>query len=156
MGRNRCSRCSEIRNVPEAERRDFFLYLDEFHSFTTLSMTTMLSELRKYHVGLILANQYLSQLDEKIQDAILGNAGTIISFRLGLNDAEILAKEFYPEISVQDLMNLPNHHIYLKLIIDGQVSRPFSGRTLRPKAEKHDTGREEPIEQDCIETELVG
>lgn len=122
-------------DVPEAERRDFFLYLDEFHSFTTLSLTTMLSELRKYHVGLILANQYLSQLDEKIQDAILGNAGTIISFRLGLNDAEILAKEFYPEISVQDLMNLPNHHIYLKLIIDGQVSRPFSARTFWPEGE---------------------
>lgn len=128
-------------DVPEAERRDFFLYLDEFHSFTTLSMTTMLSELRKYRVGLSLANQYLSQLDEKIQDAILGNAGTIISFRLGLNDAEILAKEFYPEVSVQDLMNLPNHHIYLKLIIDGQVSRPFSARTFRPEVKEADAGQ---------------
>jgi hypothetical protein len=123
-------------DVPESERRDFFLYLDEFHSFTTLSLTTMLSELRKYHVGLVLANQYLSQLDEKIQDAILGNVGSIISFRLGLPDAELLAKEFYPEITVQDLMNLPNHHIYLKLIIDGQVSRPFSARTIRPEGEK--------------------
>lgn len=128
-------------DVPEAERRDFFLYLDEFQTFTTLSLTTMLSELRKYHVGLILANQYLSQLDEKIQDAILGNAGTIISFRLGLNDAEILGKEFYPEISVQDLMNLPNHHIYLKMIIDGQVSRPFSARTFRPEGDKSERGK---------------
>ncbi|MBK6795254.1 MAG: type IV secretion system DNA-binding domain-containing protein [Acidobacteria bacterium] len=125
-------------NIPESERRDFYLYLDEFHSFTTLSLTTMLSELRKYHVGLILANQYLAQIDEKIRDAILGNAGTIISFRLGLLDAEILAREFYPEISIQDLMNLPNYHIYLKMIIDGQVSHPFSAQTLQPKGEETD------------------
>lgn len=134
-------------DVPESERRDFFLYLDEFHSFTTLSLTTMLSELRKYHVGLVLANQYLSQLDEKIQDAILGNVGTIISFRLGLPDAELLAKEFYPEITVQDLMNLPNHHVYLKLIIDGQVSRPFSARTIRPEGEKIRQSEIEETEQ---------
>lgn len=118
-------------DIPEEDRRDFFLYLDEFHSFTTLSLTTMLSELRKYRTSLILANQYLSQLDQKIQDAILGNVGTIISFRIGVADAEILAKEYYPEISVNDLVSLPNYHIYLKLMIDGNVSRPFSARTLR-------------------------
>lgn len=118
-------------DVPEAERKDFYLYMDEFHSFTTLSLTTMLSELRKYHVGLILANQYMSQLDEQIQAAILGNVGTIISFRLGLPDAEVLAKEFYPEFSTTDLMNLPNQYIYLKQMIDGQVSKPFSAQTIQ-------------------------
>lgn len=118
-------------DIPEEDRKDFYVYMDEFHSFTTLSLTTMLSELRKYHVGLILANQYMAQLDEKIQNAILGNVGTIISFRLGLPDAEVLSKEFYPEFSATDLMNLPNQYIYLKLMIDGQVSKPFSAQTIQ-------------------------
>jgi len=117
---------------PEKDRRDFFLYLDEFQSFTTLSLASMLSELRKYHVGLVLAHQHFSQLDPQIKDAILGNTGTIISFRLGVTDAEILEKEFNPVFSSEDLVNLPNFHIYLKLMIDGVVSRPFSGVTIRP------------------------
>jgi GTPase SAR1 family protein len=119
-------------DVPEAERRDFFVYLDEFQSFTTMSLATMLSELRKYHVGLILAHQYLAQLSLPMRDAVLGNAGTVASFRIGLSDAELLVKEFYPEFSAGDLVNLPNYHIYLKLMIDGRVSRPFSARTLGP------------------------
>jgi hypothetical protein len=90
----------------------------------------MLSELRKYHVGMILAHQYLSQLDPQIRDAILGNVGTIISFRLGLADAEILEKEFYPVFSSLNLTRLPNFHIYLKLMVDGVVSEPFSAETL--------------------------
>lgn len=118
--------------MPEEQRRDFHLYLDEFQSFTTLSLANMLSELRKYRVSLILAHQYLSQLDPEIRDAILGNAGTIVSFRLGVPDAEILAKEFYPEFSVEDLIGLPNYHIYLKLMIDGRVSKPFSAETVKP------------------------
>jgi hypothetical protein len=118
-------------DIPEENRPDFFVYIDEFHTFTTLSLATMLSELRKYHTSLILANQYLSQLDQKIQDAILGNVGTLLSFRLGLSDAEILAKEFYPEITTTDLMNLPNYHIYLKLMIDGMISKPFSAKTIK-------------------------
>jgi hypothetical protein len=116
---------------PEDARRDFFVYLDEFHSFTTLSLTTMLSEARKYHLGLILAHQYLTQLDERVRDAILGNIGTIISFRLSAADADTLAQEFYPEFSVSDLVNLPNYSIYLKLMIDGQISRPFSAQTIQ-------------------------
>jgi hypothetical protein len=83
-------------------------------------------------VGLILSHQHLSQIDPLVKDAILGNTGTIISFRLGLTDAEILAKEFYPVFSENDLINLPNFHIYLKLMIDGVVSRPFSAVTLAP------------------------
>lgn len=89
----------------------------------------MLSELRKYRVNLTLAHQYLSQLDEDVRDAILGNAAAIISFRLGVTDPEILTKEFYPEFSVEDLINLPNYNIYLKLMIDGRVSKPFSEET---------------------------
>src|SRR6266699_4806116 len=109
--------------MPESDRRDFFVYLDEFQSFTTLSLATMLSELRKYRVGLILAHQYLSQLDLQVRDAILGNVGTMISFRLGLADAEILENEFRPEISAVDLISLANYHVYVKLMIDGVASR---------------------------------
>ena len=90
----------------------------------------MLSELRKYRVNMILSHQYLSQLDPQVRDAILGNTGTIISFRLGLTDAEMLAGEFYPFFSARDLINLPNYHIYLRLIIEAVVSQPFSGETI--------------------------
>jgi len=119
-------------DVPEANRKDFYLYLDEFQSFTTLSLANMMSELRKYRVNLILAHQYLAQLDEKVRDAILGNAGTIISFRLGLADAEILSKEFWPEFSAEDLISLPNYSVYLKLMVNGAVTKPFSAETLNP------------------------
>lgn len=119
--------------LPERDRLNFYVYLDEFQGFATVSLANMLSELRKYHVGLILSHQHLSQIDPQVKDAILGNAGTIISFRLGIPDAEILAKEFSPVFSYEDIINLPNFHIYLKLMIDGVVSRPFSGVTLRPQ-----------------------
>src|SRR5438093_4699288 len=122
-------------DVPEEGRKDFFLYLDEFQSFTTLSLANMLSELRKYRAGMILAHQYLSQLDPQIRDAILGNVGTLIAFRLGLSDAEIIETEFRPEISVVDLIGLPNYHIYLKLMLDGVASRPFSAETLEQNFE---------------------
>lgn len=117
---------------PQARRRDFFIYLDEFHTFTTLGLATMLSELRKYGVGMVLAHQYLGQLDPKVSDAVLGNVGTIIAFRVGLADAEILAQEFYPAFSAADLASLPNHRIYLRLMINGAVSRPFSAETIPP------------------------
>jgi type IV secretory pathway TraG/TraD family ATPase VirD4 len=116
--------------VLEGERRDFWVYADEFHTFTTLSTAGMLSELRKYHVGLILAHQYLAQLERQIRESILGNVGTIISFRLGASDAQILELEFSPEFSASDLMRLPNYHIYLNLMVGGSVSIPFSAETL--------------------------
>jgi len=90
----------------------------------------MASELRKYHVGLVLAHQYLHQLDRDILEAVLGNAGTLICFRLGPSDAVYLEKEFYNVFTKYDLMNLPNFHIYIKLMIDGKPSRPFSAYTL--------------------------
>jgi energy-coupling factor transporter ATP-binding protein EcfA2 len=114
----------------EADRRDFYLYVDEFPSFTTTSFAGMLSEMRKYHVGLVLAHQYLDQLDETVRGAVLGNVGTQILFRVGLADALLLERELYPEFSASDLVSLPNYHIYLRLMIDGVVSRPFSATTL--------------------------
>lgn len=119
---------------PEEERRDFHVYLDEFQSFTTLSLASMLSELRKYRVSMVLSHQYLTQLDEPIRDAILGNAGTIVSFRVGLADAEILEKEFWPEFRRSDLVALPNYDIYLRLMIEGRVSRGFSASTISPQS----------------------
>ena len=116
-------------DVPEAERRDFYVYLDEFQSFTTLSLANMLSELRKYRVSMVLAHQYLSQLDLQVRDAILGNAGSIICFRVGPADAEILGREFYPEFAAGDLSRLPNHNVYLKLMVNGAVTAPFSAET---------------------------
>lgn len=119
-------------NIAEDQRRDFTLYLDEFHNFTTQSLIFMLSELRKYRLSLVLAQQYLTQIELPIRDAILGNIGTIIVFRIGATDAETLSMEFAPEFKIPDFTNLPNFHIYLKLMIDGKISRPFSAVTLPP------------------------
>lgn len=121
-------------DLPENDRRDFTLYLDEFHNFTTQSLIFMLSELRKYRLSLVLAQQYLTQIDPTIRDAILGNVGTIVVFRIGANDAETLAMEFAPEIKISDFTNLPNFHVYLKLMIGGKISRPFSAVTLPPSS----------------------
>ena len=114
-----------------SSRRDFYLYLDEFHIFTTHSLANMLAELRKYGVGMVLAHQYLSQLDLAVRDAVLGNVGTHVAFHLGPPDAEVLAQEFAPVFNAQNLASLPNRHIYVRLMIDGAVSRPFSGETIR-------------------------
>jgi len=116
--------------VEPEQRRTYFLYLDEFHNFTTLMLANMMSELRKYGLGLVLAHQYLHQLEPDIRHAVLGNAGTIISFRVGPEDATLLADEFRPKFEVLDLLNLPNRSIYLKLMIEGSPSHPFSADTL--------------------------
>ena len=118
-------------DIPEEDRKDFFLYLDEFQNFTTKSMANMTSELRKYKVGMVLAHQYLTQLDMGIRDAVLGNAGTLITFRLGAKDASFIQKELQPVFSTLDILNLPNHQIYLRLMIDGAPSQPFSGTTSK-------------------------
>jgi len=121
-------------DIPEARRRPFYFYVDEFQNFLTLSFADILAESRKYALNLVLAHQHLAQLDEKLRAAILGNAGTIISFRVGVEDAKILAQEFAPVFSATDLVNLPNHSIYIKLLIDGAPSQPFSAVTLPPEA----------------------
>ncbi len=119
-------------NIEEHQRKSFYLYVDEIQNFLTLSFADVLSEARKYGLHLVLAHQYIDQLDPRIRSAIFGNVGTIISFRVGSEDARHLAGEFYPVFNQSDLVNLPNHHIYLKLMIDGVTSQPFSAITLMP------------------------
>jgi GTPase SAR1 family protein len=135
-------------NVPEEERADYTLFLDEFHNFTTQSLVLMLSELRKYRLSLVLAHQYLTQLDPTIKDAILGNVGTIIIFRIGAVDSEVFAQEFAPEFRQSDFTNLPNYHIYLKMMIDGKISSPFSAATLPPDQSSVDALPEKPSEEE--------
>lgn len=124
--------------LPEEERRDFYLYVDEFQNFATEAFASILSEARKYRLDLILAHQYVGQLvtetTTKVRDAIFGNVGTMIVFRVGAADAEFLEKEFEPEFSVQDFVCLPNYNIYLKLMVNGVTSRPFSAVTIPPLA----------------------
>ena len=116
---------------PEYTRKPFFLYIDECQTFVTLSFADMLAEARKYGLGVFMANQFLDQLHEKIRAAIFGNCGTIISFRVGANDAELLAKEFYPVFEAIDLVGLSRFCMYLKIMIDGTTSQPFSALSLR-------------------------
>lgn len=115
-----------------SERVPFHTYVDEFQNFTTLSLVNMASELRKYGMSLTLANQYLSQLEPDIRSAVLGNAGTLISFRVGGEDTRVLSQQFEPVFSQFDLLNLPNHEYYIKLMIDGRPSQPFSVTALPP------------------------
>ena len=114
----------------EMSRRPFHLYVDEFQSFTTRAFAAMLPELRKYHVALVLANQYLGQLDEEVRKSVLGSVGTLVAFRMGPEDAAVLGRELQPTFEVLDLLNLPNRRFYAKLMIDGTPSKPFSGRTI--------------------------
>jgi hypothetical protein len=132
-------------HVPEKDRVSFYLYADEFYSFTTLSFADALAEARKYGLALTLAHQYLAQLDEKIQAAVFGNVGTLISFRIGQEDAKALYREFYPVFNEEDLVNLPNYEICLKLMIDGVTSQPFSAVTL-PAPETGESCQEEVIQ----------
>jgi type IV secretory pathway TraG/TraD family ATPase VirD4 len=117
-------------DLPPAERRDFFVYIDEFQSFTTLAVANMFAELRKYRVGFTVAHQYLHQLEPDVRHAVLGNVGTVISFRVGAEDAPYLVREFHERFEDIDLLQLPNYRIYLKLMIDGMPSKPFSAVTM--------------------------
>ena len=119
--------------VPESQRRDFYLYLDEFQNFSTDSIATILSEARKYHLNLILAHQYIPQLAEEIKNAVLGNVGTIGAFRVGAGDAEFLEKQFQPEFTRFDLVNLDNFKLILKLMLNNKIYAPFKVGTLMPK-----------------------
>lgn len=116
--------------IDEDERKPFFIYLDEFQNFTTLSLVNMFSELRKFKIGFIVAHQYLNQLPVKIKEAVLGNIGTIICFRMSYADAKYMAQEFYPVFTASDFIALENYHIYLKLMINGKPSKPFSAKTI--------------------------
>jgi CxxC-x17-CxxC domain-containing protein len=136
--------------VPEDDRKDFYLYVDEFQNFVTNAFAGILSEARKYRLNLTIAHQYTAQLvtesGSMVRDAVFGNVGTMIVFRVGADDAEFLEKEFDPEFTPQDIVNLPNYKVYIRLMIDGVTSRPFSAKTLPPMAKNPDP----KIEQEVI------
>ena len=117
-------------DTPEATRRDFFIYLDEFQTFTTLSLINMLAELRKYGVGLVLANQFLDQVDAELRSAILGNVGTLVVFRVGAVDAQKLVKELHPDLEFYELTLLPNRMFWIRPLVDGQSTEAFTGETI--------------------------
>jgi hypothetical protein len=111
---------------PENERKPFFLYADEFQSFATSTFANILSESRKYRLGLVLAHQYISQLPEDVREAIFGNVGSLVSFTIGPDDARFLEREFAPGFSAQDLMNLERYQMAVRLMVDGSVTPSFS------------------------------
>lgn len=125
-------------SVPESERRDFYLYVDEFQNLATQNFSVLLAEARKYRLNLILTNQFVSQVSTDIMNAITGNVGTIISFRVGSIDAEFLERDFLPTFNRYDLMNLPNFNTYVSTLVDGQVTKPFSMRIVSDFSPEHE------------------
>lgn len=125
-------------DVLEQERKDFYVYIDEFQNVTTKSIATILSEARKYRLDLIITHQFVGQLEEEIKKAVFGNAGSVAAFRIGSDDAEFIAKQFEPVFSPSDLLNVDNYNAFLKLLINGQPSRPFNFRTYPPAEPKRD------------------
>jgi type IV secretory pathway TraG/TraD family ATPase VirD4 len=112
--------------ILEPQRRDFFLYVDEFQNFATPDFATILSEARKYHLNLTVANQFIGQMEEEVKNAVFGNVGTLISFRVGVTDAAYLQREFQPVFSESDLINVERFHAYMKTIVDNEPVPPFS------------------------------
>ncbi len=116
--------------MPEEQRRDFYLYVDEFQNFATESFAAILSEARKYRLNIIMAHQYIEQMAEEVRDAVIGNVGTMVCFRVGAYDAEFLEREYAPSFTETDLVNLDKWNAYIKLMIDGVASKPFSMTTI--------------------------
>lgn len=135
-------------DISQEERRDFYLYMDEFQNFATESISTILSEARKYRLCLIISHQFIGQLLEPIRNAVFGNIGTIMSFRVGAEDAEFLQKQFEPVFSSQDLINLDNFNLYLKLMMEGKISKPFNIKTYLPSSS--DTEKAKKIKEYCL------
>ena len=133
-------------DTPTSQRHDFFLYVDEFQNFATDLFATILSEGRKYGVSVVVANQYLTQLDPNIRESIFGNVGSMVNFRLGIQDALVMAPEMYPSFDADDLINLPRYTTCVKLLVDGLVSKSFTMRT-RPDLRLPDPVRGEAIRQ---------
>ncbi|PIQ76049.1 hypothetical protein COU78_03770 [Candidatus Peregrinibacteria bacterium CG10_big_fil_rev_8_21_14_0_10_49_24] len=133
-------------DIPEKERRDFFLYVDEFQNFATESFATILSEARKYRLSLTMANQYVGQLligerNTALRDAVFGNVGTLVTFQVGSDDAEVFSLQFEELVMPKDILSLPKYHAYGRLMIDGMPSKPFSIQTLPPPDYVQDDGR---------------
>ena len=118
----------------EQDRPDFYLFIDEFQNFATEAFAAILSEARKYRLNLVVANQYLDQIDDATRASVFGNVGSMISFAVGVQDAEVLAEQLGGDVTPKDLMQLPRYQAYARLLIDGQPSRPFTLRTLPPVA----------------------
>lgn len=125
-------------DMPEDERQDFCLFVDEFQNFATESFESILSEARKYRLNLVLGNQFMTQLTDKIREAIIGNVGTVISGRIGVTDAEMMVKKFQPVFDAEDLTKLPNYQAVATVMINGVPSAPFSMSLLPPMAKKND------------------
>ena len=137
-------------DMPEEQRRDFFLYVDEFQNFATSSFATILSEARKYRLSLTIAHQYLKQLDDHTASAVFGNVGSIVSFQIGSDDAEQVAQQLSKhagQLKTQDLTNLPKYTAYARLLVDGLPSKPFSMQTLPPTGNEHDPDRGDIVRQ---------
>lgn len=125
-------------DLSKDERVPFYLYVDEFQNFATDSFAVILSEARKYGLSLMVTNQYIAQMPEAVSDAVFGNVGTIICFRVGAGDAESLQREFVPVFEASDLTNIDNYNIYIKMAIDGITSTPFSSKTILPNFTKNE------------------
>src|SRR3990167_2121868 len=136
----------ERARIPESERKDFYLYVDEFHNIVTQTFENILSEARKYALNLTIAHQYIGQLIPQVQHAVLGNTGSIITFRVGGEDAVKLKPEFAPLFDVKDMINLAVGEIYIKMTIDGESYDPFSAETLRVLPATHPSYRKEILE----------
>ncbi|KKT81323.1 MAG: hypothetical protein UW79_C0022G0038 [Candidatus Yanofskybacteria bacterium GW2011_GWA2_44_9] len=115
-------------DIPENKRRDFYLYVDEFQHFATESFANILSEARKFHLSLTMAHQYIKQMEEPVRDAVFGNVGTIVTFRVGAEDAEYLEKQFSPVFTAKDIMNIDNFNAYMKMLIGGKPVKAFNVR----------------------------
>jgi hypothetical protein len=126
----------------QEKRKDFYFYVDEFQNFATDTFAEILSEARKYRLCLTIAHQYVGQLNEEIRKTVFGNVGSMISFRVGAEDAAILAEEYTPIFNVRDIINLGVREFYLKMSMDGELSEAFSGRTLDMKYPEEDFSRQ--------------
>jgi hypothetical protein len=132
-------------NIPEKDRTDFYLYVDEFQNFATDSFATILSEARKYKLNLTMANQYIAQMPEEVRDAVFGNVGSILSFQVGFDDAEYLSGQYGEEVLPNDLVALSKYTAYSRLLIDGMPSKTFSFDTLPPPQLEVEEGRLEKV-----------
>ena len=117
-------------DLPEDQRKDFYLYVDEFQNFATDDFAQIMSESRKYRLNLIVANQYIAQMIDEVKNSVFGNVGSLVSFKVGVADAEFLEKEFEPMFNAEDLINLENQYTYVKMLSSGEVQPPFSMQTV--------------------------
>ncbi len=131
-------------DTPEEQRKDFYLYVDEFQNIATDTFATILSEARKYRLNLNITHQYISQLPEDVRNAVFGNVGTMLSFRVGIDDAKFLVNQFAPVFNETDLVNIERFNTYVKYLVDNTPIRPFSLRMLR------DETQADPVLRDAI------